>query len=180
MITPASLGPRIAIFGPSNAGKSTLAVALSQHLNIPAIHLDQLKFIPNTDWEMRPDADFAARHETAINNDSWIIEGNYSRHIPARLERATGAILITSNRYLRLNRYLKRTLINGPDRAGHLAGAKDSIKWEMIDWILFKSPENVAKYASMIDDAGVPSITCQNTSDLNALYAAWDLPARKS
>jgi hypothetical protein len=108
---------------------------MSKRLEIPAIHLDQLKFIPNTNSEMRTDADSAARHETANKGDSWIIEGNYSRHMPARLERATGAILITSNRDLRLGRYLKRTLINGPDRAGHLEGAKDSIKWEMIDWI---------------------------------------------
>jgi hypothetical protein len=100
MTPPASLGPRIAIFGPSNAGKSTLAVAMSKRLNIPAIHLDQLKFIPNTNWEM-------------------------------------------------------------------------------IDWILFKSPKNVAKYAAMIDTAGVPSITCQNTRELNRLYTDWNLPYPK-
>jgi adenylate kinase family enzyme len=175
MLPASSLGTRIAIFGPSNSGKSTLAAALSQQLGIPAVHLDQLKFIPNTNWEMRPNADFAARHENAVKQDSWIIEGNYSRHMSARLERATGAILITSNRYLRLGRYLKRTILNNSARAGHLEGAKDSIKWEMIDWVLFKSPKNVAKYQRMIDTAGITEVTCANTHELNALYAAWDL-----
>jgi len=40
MLPLASLGARIVILGPSNAGKSTLAVALSHKLGVPAVHLD--------------------------------------------------------------------------------------------------------------------------------------------
>jgi adenylate kinase family enzyme len=175
MLPYSSLGQRIAIFGPSNAGKSTLAVALARKHVLPIIHLDQLKFIPNTDWKMRSDSEFAELHENAINKDSWIIEGNYSHHMPRRLERATGAILINSNRYLRLTRYLKRTMYNTSDRAGHLEGAQYNIKWEMIDWVLFKSPKNVAKYAQMIKHAKIPVVSCDTVKGLNALYQTWNL-----
>ncbi|WP_315858497.1 hypothetical protein [Rhizobium leguminosarum] len=105
-----SLGQRIAILGPSNAGKSTLAVALSKKLGIPAVHLDQLHHLPGTHWQSRPEAEFAALHDAAIHKERWIIEGSYSRLMPQRLARATGVIVITSNHWLRFFRYLKRTL----------------------------------------------------------------------
>ncbi|MGV0817785.1 hypothetical protein [Martelella sp. AMO21009] len=88
-----SLGTRIVVLGPSNAGKSTLAVALSRKLDIAAIHLDQFQHLPNTDWKPRPEAEFARLHDDAIMGERWVMDGNYSRLMPQRLARATGAIL---------------------------------------------------------------------------------------
>ncbi len=174
-----SLGERIVVLGPSNAGKSTLAVALSKKLGFPAVHLDQLHHLPNTDWEQRPEADFAALHDAAILEEQWVIEGNYSRLMPQRFARATGAILISSNRWLRFSRYLKRTLINRSNRAGHLEGAKDSIKWEMIQWILVKTRNSGVKYAKMLQESGLLLIECHTAEALNNLYKVWDLPDRR-
>jgi len=176
MLSLASLGTRIVILGPSNAGKSTLAVALSEKLSIPAVHLDQLHHLPNTDWQPRPEAEFAALHDAAILEESWVMEGNYSRLMPQRLARATGAILITSNHWLRFSRYLKRTLINRSDRAGHLQGAQDSVKWEMVHWILVKTRNSGSKYAAMIRESGLPAVECHTAKALKNLYRAWDLP----
>ncbi|MDR9780727.1 hypothetical protein [Rhizobium redzepovicii] len=96
-----ALGERIVVLGPSNTGKSTLAVALSNKLGFQSVHLDQLHHLPNTDWQTRPEAEFAKLHDAAILEERWIMEGNYSRLMPQRLKRATGAILITSNHWLR-------------------------------------------------------------------------------
>lgn len=178
MLPLASLGERIAVLGPSNAGKSTLAVALSEKLGIPAVHLDQLRHLPNTDWQQRPEAEFAALHDAAIFEKSWVMEGNYSRLMPQRFARATGAILITSNRWLRFSRYLKRTLINRSDRAGHLEGARDSVTWEMTHWILIKT-RNSAKYAAIIRASGLPAVECHTAKALKDLYQAWDLPVSR-
>lgn len=175
MLPLSALGDRIMVLGPSNAGKSTLALALSEKLNLPPVHLDQLQHLPNTDWDARPEADFRALHEDAILADKWIMDGNYSRLMPRRFERATGAILITSNHWLRLLRYLKRTLNNPSSRAGSLEGGREYVKWEMIDWILFKTPRNSIKYSKMIANESFPKITCNTMNDLNALYEAWDL-----
>lgn len=171
-----SLGERIIVLGPSNAGKSTLAVAISHRMSIPVIHLDQLRHLPNTDWRQRPEAEFAALHDAAILQDRWIIEGNYSRLMPQRFDRATGAILITSNRWLRLSRYLRRTLFNRSDHEGHLEGAIDGVKWAMINWIIVKTPNNSAKYSKMIRASGLPAVECNTAAALKALYQAWDLP----
>ncbi|WP_245510856.1 hypothetical protein [Rhizobium leguminosarum] len=37
-----------------------MAVTLSKKLDIPAVHLDQLQHLPGTDWQPRPEAEFAA------------------------------------------------------------------------------------------------------------------------
>lgn len=170
-----TLGTRIMVLGPSNAGKSTLAAALSARLDLPLVHLDQLQHLPNTDWQPRPEKDFAALHDQAIQNESWIMDGNYSRLMLKRFERATGVILLTSNHWIRLARYLKRTLINPDARIGQLEGGQEYLKWEMIDWILFKTPKNGRRYANMLKSADLPSIHCKSIQDLRALYEAWDL-----
>ena len=170
-----ALGERILVMGPSNAGKSTLALALSEKLDLPAIHLDQLHHLPNTDWEPRPEEEFKALHDEAILADRWVMEGNYSRLMPQRFERATGAILLTSNKWLRLGRYFKRTLINEADRAGHLEGARDHLKWSMIDWIVFKTPGNALRYEKMLKSASLALVQCRTVPELKSLYQEWEL-----
>lgn len=171
-----SLGERIVVLGPSNAGKSSLSLALSQKLGLPAIHLDRLHHLPNTDWQQRPEAEFKALHDEAILGDRWVMDGNYTRLMPQRLARATGAILVTSHHWLRFVRYLRRTLANQADRAGHLEGARDSIKWEMIEWILVKTRNSGEKYSAVIRQSGLPSVECHTAAALNDLYRAWELP----
>ena len=178
MLPLTALGERIMVLGPSNAGKSTLAIAISDRINLPIVHLDQLQHLPNTDWEARPEAEFKALHDEAILSDRWVIDGNYSRLMPQRLERATGVILLTSNRWLRLARYLKRSTREPSERVGSLDGGPEYVKWEMIDWILFKTPRNSVKYAKIITGVSIPKIECCNLGELKALYRAWGL--RKS
>src|SRR5687768_231396 len=124
----ADLGPRIVIFGPSNSGKSTLAEALSRRLGIPAVHLDQLHHTPNTDWVPRPQEEFHALQRDAMAGDAWVMDGNYSALVAERLARATGAIVLDDNHWLRLGRYFNRTLFQR-HRPGALEGRQDSIKW---------------------------------------------------
>ena len=177
MLPLSALGERIMVMGPSNAGKSTLAVALGAKLGRPVVHLDQLNHLPNSAWVPRPKEEFIALHDEAIQADQWVIEGNYTRLIPKRFERATGAILMTSNRWLRLARYFKRTLVNAADRPGHLEGAKDGITWTMIDWIMFKTPTNAVRYRQMLQATQLPLVDCRSIGEQKALFQAWDLPA---
>lgn len=169
------LGQRILVMGPSNAGKSTLAVALSEKLGLEVVHLDQLRHLPNTDWVPRPDGEFKQLHDAAILGESWVIDGNYSALLTPRLSRATGVIVLNSSVSLRFARYLKRTMLNRRARAGHLEGAQDSLKWMMIDWILFKTRKNAARYAKIVRATGKPSVECQTAQELRFLYEAWDL-----
>ncbi len=173
--------------GASNAGKSTLALAIARKQarkqgckqarkqGCEVIHLDRLRHLPHTDWQHRPDAEFAALHEAAVHENCWIMDGNYSSLLPQRLARATGVILLTANKWLRIARYLKRTIRNSRDRAGHLEGAQDSLKWGMVDWVLFKSGQRIPDYAAAIRKSGKPLVLCRSTRELRALYRHWDL-----
>ena len=172
-----SLGQRICVCGPSNGGKSTLAVAIGAKLGIPAIHLDQFRHLPNTDWVQRPDAEFHALHDEAVMGESWVIDGNYSMLSPLRWQRATGIILVGTDRWSALWRYFRRTLFE-QQRVGNLEGGKDSVKWEMINWIIFVQPARRDAYAAKLKATGLPLLQLKSFGQLKQLYREWGLPAR--
>lgn len=133
-MTLEDLGTRICILGPSNSGKSTLAVAIARKRGLSPIHLDQMQHRPCTDWQTRNEAEFLTLHDDAIAADRWVIDGNSSRYLPQRLERATGMILLDVSTGLSLVRYFHRCWFES-ERLGGLEGGKDSVKWMMIKHI---------------------------------------------
>ncbi len=103
------------------------------------------------------------------------MEGNYSRLMPARLERATGIVLLGANRWANLVRYVRRSLFE-TQRAGYLEGARDrGVKWSMMHWILVVSPNNLEHYRKELPVAGLPIVEVTNMRELNRLYAEWGL-----
>lgn len=170
----AALGQRICILGPSNNGKSTLAAAIGRKLGIPAIHLDQMFHLPNTNWVQRPKEEFYALHDAAVDSDAWVMDGNYSSAMPKRFARATGAILLNAPRLANLSRYFHRTLFE-KQRHGALDGNADSVKWNMIHWILFVQPANHGKYDAMLAEAGLPVVRANSMAEVKTLYRAWGL-----
>jgi len=170
----AELGRRICILGPSNSGKSTLADAIARKRGLPAIHLDQLHHQPGTNWQPRPADEFATLHDTAILGDAWVMDGNYSRCLPQRLQRATGLILLDISTPLSLFRYARRCLSGGA-RPGGLEGACDSIKWEMIHHIAVVTPPNRRRYAEIYPRIPLPKVRLASARAIDACYRHWGL-----
>ena len=165
------LGTRICIMGPSNSGKSTLAEAIGQAKRLEVVHLDQLHHLPHTDWVPRPADEFAALHDMAITGDRWVIEGNYSRLLPQRLERATGFILLDVPTTTSLYRYVWRCWFER-NRRGALEGGRDSVKWDMIRHIVIATRHNSARYRDMVAGIKLPKIQFASTNALAAFYRA--------
>ncbi|MCW3476324.1 P-loop NTPase family protein [Limobrevibacterium gyesilva] len=163
------LGPRICIMGPSNSGKSTLAEAIGRARDLPSVHLDQLYHLPNTQWEPRPEAEFIALHDEAILRPRWVMDGNYSRCLPQRVERATGFILLDIPTLTGLLRYLRRSWFER-DRPGALAGGRDSVKWEMIHHIAVVTRVNRKRYKEMFDHITLPKVKLATTRELTRFY----------
>ncbi|WP_375450438.1 AAA family ATPase [uncultured Devosia sp.] len=177
MLTPPpleSLGKRICVFGPSNSGKSTLTWAIASKIGTTPVSLDQLRFLPNTDWQLCPDEDFARLHDQAIADESWVIEGNYMTLLTTRIARATGIILLGTDRWTAFGRYLRRTLFER-ERHGHLQGAHDSIKWDMIHFILVEQPRKRQRDIGLLRATGLPMVQLESMRELNAAYATWGL-----
>jgi adenylate kinase family enzyme len=165
----ADLGPRICIMGPSNSGKSTLATAIGRACGLATIHLDQLFHLPNTDWRPRPLDEFIALHDRALSGANWVMDGNYSRCMPQRLARATGAILLNTSRARSVLRYLRRSWLER-DRLGGLEGAQDSVKWEMIRYIVITARHNHGRYQELLRQLGIPTIELANTYEIARFY----------
>jgi len=169
-----SFGPRLMICGTSNTGKSTLAAAISARHGMPVVHLDQLRFLPNTDWVERPDDAFRALHDAAIEGASWVMEGNYSKLMPQRIARATGILLLSDSRAANFVRYLRRTLFQ-PERVGALEGNRDSLKWGMVHWVLVQAPRNAHRMRETLPAAGLPFHELGSIREVREAYRAWGL-----
>lgn len=171
------LGPRICILGPSNSGKSTLADTIGRSRGLPVVHLDQLHHLPNTDWRPRPIEDFIALHDAAIAESTWVMDGNYSRQLPQRLARATGFIVLEVSTSTSLFRYFRRSWFER-DRHGGLEGARDSVKWEMIHYIVSTARQKRARHDALFAKAALPGIRLTGSRALNDFYRAEGLLRR--
>lgn len=70
---------KIEIMGYSGSGKSTLCRELAERYQLPALHLDQVQFLPN--WEIRPEEEKMEQVAAFLdeNPKGWVIDGNYSK-----------------------------------------------------------------------------------------------------
>jgi adenylate kinase family enzyme len=163
------LGVRICIMGPSSSGKSTLAHAIGDAKDLPVVHLDQLRHVPGSRWQLRADDDFAALHDEAVRGEGWVIEGSYSSLLPPRLARATGFILFDSAAALGVVRYLRRTWSHRV-RIGGLDGTEDRFSWEMIRYILGTGRANQRGYRALYSELAVPKVMLSNRAELGRFY----------
>jgi len=174
MFALADLGPRIVILGPSNSGKSTLALAIAQKCEARVVHLDQLRFEPQSDWVLRDRAEFETLHRVAIDQECWVFEGNYSAQLSERLERATGVIVLHMPKWLCLVRYLRRTKWRSSERVGGIGNIKDRVTWDMLKWVVREGRTNYAN-SEIVRKSALPVVLCSNLRDIRALYSDWDL-----
>jgi len=75
---------RILVIGCPGSGKSTFARRLQEKAQLPLIPLDLLLW--NADRTMVARSVFLARLHEALQQDRWIIDGNYASTLPMRLE----------------------------------------------------------------------------------------------
>ena len=77
---------RIMVIGCSGSGKSTFALELGRITGIEVTHLDRLNW--RAGWKEVSRNEFDRQLDEVLKKDSWIIDGNYSRTMEKRLEKA--------------------------------------------------------------------------------------------
>jgi hypothetical protein len=97
---------RVMIIGGPGSGKSWLAHALGSRLGLPVIAIDGL--LHDHHGQLRPAEEIDHAAESAAQGDRWVIEGGNSRTYAQRAARADLVIRMTTPKWIRLTRVLRR------------------------------------------------------------------------
>ena len=101
---------RILIIGNAGAGKSTFARALADKTGLPLVHLDRLYWRGNWEHVSREEFDILLQAELA--KPQWIIDGNFNRTIPMRLQHCDTVFFLDYPTGVCLWGITKRTFAN--------------------------------------------------------------------
>jgi len=159
---------RIIIIGCSGSGKSTLARALKEKLGLPVVHLDQLWW--KAGWKNVTQEEFDSRLAMALNMDKWIIDGNYSRTIPQRLEKCDTIIYLDFGRWECLLGMFQRVLGSyGKVRPDMAMGCPERFDWDFIKFIWnFNKNNRVRNYTWIGMTKHAKTIVLKNRKQVRA------------
>jgi adenylate kinase family enzyme len=101
---------RIVVAGTSGCGKTTLAKALSERLDIPHIEIDRHFWNPG--WVANSKEGLRERVAPLVEEDGWALDGNYSKLHDLTWSRAECVIWLDYPLPVILYRLLRRTLKN--------------------------------------------------------------------
>ena len=163
---------KIAILGFSGSGKSTLARHYTAYYQIPCLHLDSVQFISG--WQTRSDDEAKEIVKEMINQDNWVIDGNYSRYYQAeRIKQANQIVILLFPRFAALKRILKRYITyRGKSRPDMAEGCPEKLDWEFVWWILHKGRTKKAlkHYLTIQQEYPDKTIVIRKQSELDDLY----------
>ena len=142
---------KIIIIGCSGSGKSTLSRQLGELMQIPVIHLDKLWWKPN--WETASRDEFDVLHRAAMAEPTWIMDGNFSRTLPERLQNCDTVIYLDFNRVACIMGVLKRVFSNlGKVRPDMGEGCPERFDWEFLQWIWHFNKKHRRRYLQMLSE----------------------------
>lgn len=125
---------RVLVLGCPGAGKSTLARSLGEALSLPVVHLDKLWW--KSGWVNRTEGEFDALLDAVLLGEEWVIDGNYLRTLPRRLERCDAVVLLDYPRRGCLLRAMRRILTwRGRTRPDMAADCPERLDGEFVRWI---------------------------------------------
>lgn len=153
---------RILIIGSGGSGKSTLARQLGEKTGLPVVHLDKLFWHPG--WVESSKEEIDAKIMQAISEPRWILDGNYNRTLPKRLEKCDTVIYLDFSRFACLMGVVKRILTTfGTVRPDMAEGCPERFDWEFLRWVWNFSRKHREKYYRMLNETeGIEKIVLKN------------------
>lgn len=160
---------KVAILGYSGSGKSTLTKYISEYYNIPKLYLDTVQFEEN--WGERDRDTAVAMVKEFMDNDQWVIDGNYTGFMQEeRLAQADYIIYMEFSRLSCLYRAFKRYITNkNTSRESMANGCIEKIDIPFIWWILYKgrTADKKKKYDDILKKYEEKAIVIKNQKELD-------------
>lgn len=140
---------RILIIGCGGSGKSTLARQLGEKTGLPVVHLDKLFWHPG--WVESSKEEIDERIMQIISEPRWILDGNYNRTLPKRLEKCDTVIYLDFSRFACLMGVAKRVLTTyGTVRPDMAEGCPERFDWEFLQWVWNFNKNKRKKYYDLL------------------------------
>ena len=148
---------KVLVIGNCGSGKTTLAVKLSEKLRLPLVHLDRLWWYGS--WQQRTREEFDLLLDAELQKEKWIIDGNFSRTLPRRLEYCDTVIWLDLPVLVCLWGATKRVFQHHgksrPDMGGDCPEHFDSRKIELYKAIIGFNKRNKQEYEKLLKAADV-------------------------
>jgi len=126
---------RVLIVGCPGSGKTTLAGKVAAMLGVPAVHLDQMFWLPGWVEPDREAFDFAL--DQKLKEPGWVMDGNYTRTFARRISYADTVIYLDFNRFVCSWRALWRWIV---DKGEQAPGCPQKVDREFLRYILLRYP----------------------------------------
>ena len=156
---------RIVIIGCPGSGKTRLARMLGERLDLTVVHLDRLWW--KSGWENVTQEEFDNRLQNALALDSWIIDGNYSRTMDARLEKCDTIIYLDYSRMSCLWGLFQRVAgSRGKSRTDLPDGCPEHFDWEFVKYIWkFNENNRVINYTRIAKYKHAKAVVLKNRKE---------------
>jgi adenylate kinase family enzyme len=126
--------PRYKCRARKRAGKSTLATQIGERLRLPVVHLDALYW--RAGWIETAKDEWAQAVAHLLQQDAWVMDGNYSGTLDQRLAAADTVVYLDLPRSLCLVRILKRwVMYMGRTRPDMAAGCPERLDMAFLKWV---------------------------------------------
>ncbi|WP_246247158.1 DNA topology modulation protein [Piscibacillus halophilus] len=133
------------LIGSPGSGKSTMSRELARILNLKLYHLDNLFWSPG--WIMASREEQIEITKELIQEDEWMIDGNYNGTLDLRLERADFVVLFDLPRWLCMIRIFKRMIQYRNQQRPDFNAGTERFNWEFIKYVwAFRKSKRPAIY----------------------------------
>jgi len=148
---------RINVVGTSGCGKSTFSKKLAAITGYPYMEIDQIFWEPN--WRVPDDNIFFGKLELALEKDTWVLDGNFTRTIPIKWKNVQMVIWLDYSFFRIVSRVIIRSIRRAITRKELWEGTgnKESFKKlfskeSIVLWSINHYKSNKVQYDIMMSD----------------------------